>query len=116
MFQKNWQTFEEYIDITDKTRQPLGVALGISESMIADASVLDVTVWAETLTCKYFEGHQMDLSAFDDKTWSMLYETMPRYFGDSLQSDMRQLYCAKLIYIPMSILKHKVDRMRGEAS
>ena len=58
----------------------------------------------------------MDLSAFDGETWSMLYETMPRYFGDSLQTEIRHLYCAKLIYIPMSILEYKVDRMSGQAS
>ena len=57
IFLENWQHFDEYIDVKDKTKQPLGVALGIPESMIADASVLDATIWAETATCKYFEGH-----------------------------------------------------------
>ena len=55
-----------------QVREPIGTALGLFEDSFKNANFVEIMYLTDSLKCKLFEGHQMDLSAFTDDSWHQM--------------------------------------------
>ena len=53
---------------------------------------------------------------FTEETWHMMHQLQAIRLGESIQGEDRKIYMSKLMEVPMSILKYKVERMLGRVS
>ena len=101
--------------MASQVREPIGIALGLSEDSFQNANFLEIMYFTDNLKCKLFEGHQMDLRAFTDDSWHQMRQLQTISYDESLKGWDRALYAAKIFQTPMRILQYKVERILGLA-
>ena len=65
-------TFTDYLYLADLVRDDLGNALNLTEKQISEANFMNMQDYADVLTCREFEGHQMPWT-FTEETYKALH-------------------------------------------
>ena len=70
----NPDTYAEYSDLVEMLKVPVQAALGLSDEVMAEADFADLQEYADILTCKQFEGHEMTPWLFTEETWFQMHQ------------------------------------------
>ena len=81
---------------------PVCDALSLTAEVCANPNFAQLYYWADVVTCRKFEGHEM-LWSFTEETYDAMHLVQAVAIGN-LEGDTLKMYGSKIIHKPLQIL------------